>query len=438
MSIQPVHILLPQDLRPMMSLEAYRVLGGLKGLERARAMTAEACIVEVQKANLRGRGGAGFPNWIKLQTILQDPCPVKYVVCNSSEGEPGTYKDRYLIQKNPYQLIEGMLILCHVVQARQGIVGIKKKFLKEVRRLKEAVADFEQAGLMKKGYVEIFEGPDDYLFGEEKGLMEAIDTGGALPRVLPPYILGVHGTPASPNPTVVNNAETMSHWTHIFAKGADEFRERGTEDTPGTMIFTLSGDVKRPGMYELPLGLTVRDLLYEIGGGPVGEHPIKMVFAGAANCVITPEMFDAVMDFGSMRKAGSGLGSAGFMVFDESVCAVKAALMFSAFLYESSCGQCVPCKRGTRILTEHLQNIEDGRGTQDDIDVILREVGGMTSQTRCFLPAQAANLVPSVARRFSDEFKRHLQTPCPYPRVPILPQIQSFDEGDGKFIYVNS
>ena len=437
--IAPTPVLLPADLKPIESLSAYIALGGLEGLKKAKAMTPHGVIEYVTKSGLKGRGGAGFPTGIKWTTVASDPFEDKYVVCNAAEGEPGTYKDRYLISKNPYLLLEGVLIASYAINAKAAVVGIKQKFTVPLHRLKEALKEFEENKVVRPGFIEIFEGPDDYLFGEEKGLIETISFNGSgpMPRVLPPYLLGLNGIPASPNPTIVNNAETFSHLPLIFNHGIDWFRSRGSADTPGTMIITLSGDVKRPGLYEISLGITLRQLLEDIGGGPIGGHPFKAVFSGAASPVVTPEQFDAVLDFGSMRKAGGGLGSGGFIVLDASSCMVKAALMFSRFLAKSSCGQCVPCHKGTAAITQLLEKIENQKGSARDIENIFFEAGKATNQTRCFLPAQEANLVPSVVRKFSDEFKKHFNAPCPLPRQPILPKIKSFDEQKREFVYEN-
>lgn len=417
----------------MRSFEEYREHGGVAGLERARSLSQQELIDEVQKAKLRGRGGAGFPTAIKWQTVHDDPCETKYVVCNGSEGEPGTYKDRYLLQKNPYQLVEGVLIAAHAVSAKAIVIGLKAKFTREITRVRAAIADFEKAGLVSPGYIEIFEGPDEYLFGEEKALLECIDGHGALPRNMPPFLMGIRHTPTSHNPTVVNNVESISNLPHILREGADWFLSHGSEDTPGTMIFTLTGDVKYPGMYELPMGTTLRTLIETVGGGPRGNKPVKAVFSGVANRAMTPEQFDTPLDFGSMRKAGSGLGSGGFMVYDEDVCMVRLARAFSNFLAEESCGQCLPCKMGSRIITEHLQNILDGKGSADSINAITKECGKVTNQARCFLPAEESIIISSMLEKFPEEFNAHLGRGCSHPR-PELWKIDDFNEQTGKFI----
>jgi len=428
-------ILLPHDLKPISSLAEYKKRGGLKGLEKAYAMSRAEVIEHVKQSGLRGRGGAGFPAGVKWQTVAADPSPKKYVVCNGAEGEPGTFKDRYMIVRNPYQLLEGMLICAYAVNAEQAIIGIKKKFTPQVNRLKDAIREMEGARVVAPGFLDIVLGPDDYLFGEEKALLEVIDGRGAMPRNMPPYLLGVKYTPLEHNPTVVNNAESMSHLPHIFAKGVDWFRSTGSEDTPGTIVLTLSGDVKRPGVYEVPAGLTVRKALYDLAGGPAGDKPFKAVFSGVANCVMTPDLFDTPMDFGSLRKAGVGLGSGGFIVYDEDTCMVNIALMFSRFLARSSCGQCIPCNAGCRIITEHLEKLENGEGDEEDIEDILIECGRCTSQTRCFLPTQESKMISSIIDQFPREFQNHIDYGCRRPKRPVLPKIADFDEKTRKFVY---
>jgi NADH:ubiquinone oxidoreductase subunit F (NADH-binding) len=392
-------------------------------------------VAVIKKAGLRGGGGAGFPTGIKWTTVYEDPCETKYVVCNGSEGEPGTYKDRYLLQKNPYQLIEGLMIAAYTISAKKIIIGIKGKFRREIARVEGAIEEMITAGILKREDIEIVRGPDDYLFGEEKALLEVVDGRGAMPRIMPPFMQGARFTPTSYNPTIVNNVETMSHVAHILAKGAEWFRNRGSQDTPGTMIFTLCGDVKKPGVYELALGGTVRELLYDIGGGPAYGRPFRAVFSGVANRVITPEMFDAPLGFGTMRTAGSGLGSAGFIVYDEGMCMVKTAIMMSDFLAKSSCGQCIPCNSGTRRITEHLKKFEDRSAKGEDIDNILFECGRVTNQTRCYLPAEEAILVSSFVHKFRKEFELHAAYPCGYSRAPVLPLIDSFDDESGEFTF---
>ncbi|MGE0268272.1 MAG: NADH-ubiquinone oxidoreductase-F iron-sulfur binding region domain-containing protein [Candidatus Omnitrophota bacterium] len=434
MSGLETRVLLPQDLKPVKSLKEYKAQGGFTGLEKARKMTSEELIDFVTEAGLRGRGGAGFPTGIKWDTVYMEESKKKYVVCNFAEGEPGTYKDRYLISKNPYLMFEGMLIAAHAVKAKQAIVGTKKKFSAAVQRITQAMEEIEKDGIVEPGFLKIVLGPDEYLFGEEKALLEVIDGREPMPRLFPPYMVGVGWTPTENNPTVVNNAESMSHLPLILKNGIDWFKSRGTKDTPGTMIISLSGDVKNPGMYEISLGIKVKELLYDLGGGPVGRNPFKAVFSGVANRVMTPDQFDLAIDFGTLRANGVGLGSGGFMVYDESRWMVDLTWMFSHFLAQSSCGQCIPCNMGTRVITQHLLKIHDGIGTREDLEAIIAETKRCTNQTRCFLPVQESVLVPSCMEKFAEEFEPGFDV-SGFDREIIIPKIESFDDTTGQFTF---
>ena len=429
--------LLPHDLKPLNSLSEYISQGGGQAIKKALSMAPADIILELKKAGLRGRGGAGFPTAIKWGGVRNEPCPTKYVVCNFSEGEPGTYKDRYNILKNPYHLLEGMAIALHAIGAKEAYIGIKKKYKPQVHRLFEARKEMELAGIIQSGVIHMHLGPDEYLFGEEKGLLESIDGRYPMPRNIPPYIQGVNFTPDSPNPTCVNNVESYCQVTHIIGKGADWFRSVGSEDTPGTVMCTVCGDVKKPGVYELAAGkVSLKQLLYDIAGGPVGQYPLKAVFSGVASPVVTSERFDTPLDFGSLKKAGGGLGSAGFIVYDQNACMVQTALKFSNFLAKSSCGQCVPCNRGTAHITEILKKIEFGEGSGDDMEAILEISGRCTNQTRCFLPTQESMLIPSIMKAFASEFKAHIQGQRDaQERDLILPKIAHYDEDACQFTY---
>lgn len=429
--------LLPQDLKPLNTLNDYLAQGGGKAIKKALSMAPTDIIAELKKANLRGRGGAGFPTAIKWGGVRNEPCPTKYVACNFSEGEPGTFKDRYNILRNPYQLLEGIAIAIYAIGAKEAYIGIKKKYKPQVHRLFTARKEMEQAGIIQSGVIKIHLGPDEYLYGEEKGLIESIDGRYPMPRNIPPFIQGINFAPNSPNPTCVNNVETFCQATHIIEKGADWFKSVGSEDTPGTVMCTVCGDVKREGVYEVAAGkVTLKQLLYDIAGGPKGQYPFKAVFSGVASGVVTPERFDTPLDFGSLKKAGGGLGSAGFIVYDQNACMVQAALKFSNFLAKSSCGQCVPCNRGTAWITERLKKIEFGQGSQDDIDAIFDITGKCTNQTRCFLPTQESILIPSIINTFASEFKAHIEGKRdPHERDLILPKLHEYHEESHSFSY---
>lgn len=428
--------LLPADLKPIQSIDEYQAQGGLKGLERARGMSAEEVIAEVKKSGLRGRGGAGFPTAIKWDTVSKAPDEKKYIVCNMAEGEPGTFKDRYLLSKNPYYVLEGMLIGAHAIGATQAIIATKEKFKSTVERLQNAIKEFENKGICEPGYLRLVLGPDEYLFGEEKALLEVVDGRTAMPRFFPPFLYGVGAGAGETNPTVVNNFESLSHVAKILANGADWFKSMGSEDTPGTVILSLSGDLKRPGMYEVETGLTMRQVFYDLAGGPRDESkPIKVVFSGISNRPMTPDQFDLPLGFGTLRAAGVGLGSAGFMVYDESRSMLQIAWMYSHFLANSSCGQCIPCNMGTRVITELLAKLKDGVGSEKDLEDILIETGRCTNQTRCFLPQQESIVIPSIIEKFSAEFNQYKGIDVKFDTNISIPKIYDFDETSGQFVF---
>jgi NADH-quinone oxidoreductase subunit F len=418
---------------PIKNLEEYRAQGGFSGFEKAQKIGPQGVIDQVKKANLRGRGGAGFPSHIKWSGVRGDTsCSTKYICCNASEGEPGTFKDRFMMRKNPFQILEGMAIAAFAIGAKGAYIGLKKKFKPELARLYAALQEIEDAGIVPQQLLNIVEGPSDYLFGEERGFLEALEGRDALPRVLPPYIQGLFYRPDSHNPTVVNNAETLAHVSHILKNGHEWFLSIGSQDTPGTGVFTLVGDVKNPGMYELPMGTNLKTLLYEIGGGPV-TGAFKALWSGVANPVLTPEKFDVPMDFGSLKKAGGGLGSAGFILYDETMCMVKATTVFSMFLAKESCGQCVPCKTSSHKLTEILQSFEEGTASEKDFITLQSYCGRVNQGTRCFLSTEEALIISSLVQKFKPEMDAHIGHGCSSSRTMVLPKIKNFDEDTRQF-----
>ena len=259
-------------------------------------------------------------------------------------------------------MVEGLGIAAYAVGAERAFIGIKAGFGREVARLTAAMEEMAERDLVGPVPVELIQGPDEYLFGEEKALLEVIEGNDPLPRMVPPWMEGLFRKPGSPNPTAVNNVETLANVPLILDRGPDWFRSFGTEDSPGTMLFTLCGDVRSPGVYELPLGYSLRDLVEGVGGGVPEGRRLKMVFPGASNTIITPEQLDTPLGFDAMRAVGTGLGSGGFVVYDDSACVVRATLAFSRFLYVESCAQCPACKHGTGAITDLLERIDRGEG----------------------------------------------------------------------------
>ena len=431
MDLQAGRILTTDD--PVVSVDDYLERGGGRGLATARDLAPDQVIEIVRRSGLRGRGGAGFPTGIKWSTVRADPCPTKFVVCNGAEGEPGTFKDRWLIRTNPYLVVEGVAIAALAVGAQRAFIGVKAGFAREFERLTAAMTDMAAHDLLGPVPIELVPGPDEYLFGEEKALLEVIEGNDPLPRIVPPWMEGLFRTPGSSNPVAANNVETLANVPQILDRGPEWFRSFGTEDSPGTMLFTLSGDVRHPGVYELPLGLPLRDLVEGIGGGPPDDRPLKAIFPGASNTVIPPELLDTPMSFDAMRAVGSGLGSGGFVVYDDSACIVRATLAFSRFLFVESCGQCPACKHGTGAITELLERIDRGEGSEVDVETILARAFTVTDAQRCALPTGESLLAQSAVHVFGAEFAEHFGRPCPRPRELQVPKIVDFDETAGEF-----
>ncbi len=419
-----------------MSLAEYRERAGLRAYEKALKSEPLDVVGMIRQANLRGRGGAGFPTAIKWQGVASSPAVRKFGCCNGAEGEPGTFKDRYLMRKNPYQIIEGLAIAAHAISATRAYMCLKRDFEPEVRAMQRALDQLSAETSMAND-IELVLGPDEYLFGEEKALLEVIEGGLPLPRVFPPYIhglfAGTYGGPSDTqnNPTVVNNVETLSHVPHIINNGPEWFRSFGTEETPGTMVFTVSGDVQRPIVRELPLGLTLRELIFEVAGGPHPHRRIQAVFPGVANALITEDMLDTPLGFDSMKKAGSALGSGGYIVYDDTACMVRVAYNFARFLHLESCNQCPPCGIGSREILQRLERLVAGQGGRHDADAILETTTWVENGQRCYLATSTALVISSLVQAFPHEFDAHVDGTCDRTRELILPKMTDYVEGEG-------
>jgi NADH-quinone oxidoreductase subunit F len=435
---------------PVTSLADHVALGGGTGLRRALEIGPDATIAEITRAGLRGRGGAGFPTGVKWRSVLGGGGRHRYAVCNSAEGEPGTFKDRALLRANAYQVLEGLLIAAHTVGAIEAYMALKASFEPEVAGLRAALGEIEQAGWLGDLTVKVVTGPDEYLFGEEKALLEVIEGSEPLPRWLPPYIHGLyatapqlgwqaaepqvgHSTGHEANPTLVNNAESLGQAAWILAHGADEFRAFGTESSPGTVICTVVGDVTAPGVVEVPMGTPLRAVLAQCGTPREGRR-VKAVFPGVANAVVTGEQIETPLTYEHFEAAGSGLGAAGFIVYDDSACMVEVAAMLSRFLYVESCGQCPPCKLGSAHITEALERIRDGEGVDADLDRIRERLRLVTDGNRCYLPVQERTVVASILRSFPEDIAAHLEGWCPSQRTDVpIPKV--VDIADGSVTY---
>lgn len=409
-------------------IEGYLKVGGYEAWKRCVSGWAPHDIVaELKKAGLRGRGGAGFPTGVKWDKVLNHRVKEHYFVCNAGEHEPGTFKDRHLLRSIPHQLIEGCLIAAHTVQAKAAFIYVNHEYENERNNLKKALEEARGKGLLGKnilgsGYdleLQVFDGYGSYVAGEETAMLESMQGRPAMPRQKPPFYptdFGLYG-----KPTLVNNVETLCNIPRILYKGAAWFTQVGTEKCPGTMMFSLSGAVNRPGVYEMPMGVTIRELIEKCGGGVPGGRNIKAVFPGGpAFSMVTADQLDLQMDFDSLKKAGTGLGSAGTIVIDDATCMVAATLKYSNFFKGESCGQCPPCRMGTNNMAALMAKIEEGQATQKDLDSLLQLCGFVKGTGYCTLVTGAAVLVQSSVKLFQKEYEEHLRLQrCPFKPAAV-------------------
>jgi len=438
--------------RPLRSIEDYAAAGGGTGLARARVLDREEVVAELDAAGLRGRGGAGFPAARKWRSVMGTGAGTRYTVANGAEGEPGTFKDRALIRSNPYAVIEGLAIAAHTVGAARSFLAVKASFAPETEALTRALIEMGEAGWLDPETFAVVAGPEEYLFGEEKALLEVIEGNEPLPRWLPPYLHGLfasapqlgwqahepdlvdHRRPGA-NPTLVNNAETLAHAAWILANGAEAFRAVGTEASTGTVLCTVVGDVAHPGVFEVPMGTPLQELL-DKAGGPLPGRQFKAVFPGVANAVLAANQLEVALSYESMEAAGSGLGAAGLIVYDDSACLVEVAAMLSRFLYVESCGQCPPCKIGTGDITATLDRIRTGAGQDADLGLIEERLRIVADGNRCYLPIQERIVISSILRAFPDDVAAHLEGWCPSQRQHLpTPKIVDIDPVGGTVTY---
>ena len=441
--------LLPAE--PITSIDQYLAtdVGGA-GVEAAMRLGPAATIDAITESGLRGRGGGGFPTGRKWAGIAAQTGSRRYLVVNGAEGEPGTFKDRALLRANPYQVVEGLIVAAFAVGAVEAYVGIKGSFEREIEAFTRAVQEFQTAGICTDCTVNIVAGPDEYLFGEEKAMLEVIEGKPPLPRWFPPYEHGLfaaspqegweagpHGPDRrtdEPNPTLVNNIETLANVAPILVHGTDWFRSMGTAESPGNVIVTVVGDVIAPDVGEIELGTPLGATIDAVGSGVEPGRSVKAVFSGVANPVVTGAQLDTPVSHEGFAAIGSGMGSAGFVVYDDTACMVDTAYQLSRFLAIESCGQCPPCKLGSGEITTHLERIQTGVGTDDDIARIGGWLERVTDGSRCFLATEEQRLVSSVLRAFPEEFAAHIeQRSCPQERPRPMPKL--VDLADGRATY---
>lgn len=385
--------------------EEYIQVGGYKGLEKARSMGSQALIEEVKKSGLRGRGGAGFNAGMKWSFVPQH-AEVKYVVCNLDEGEPGTYKDRIICQKNAQALLEGMAICGAAIQSKQGYIYCRGEYPFVVELLKKAIASAKASGALGDFDIEVRMGAGAYVCGEETALIESIEGHRGEPRFKPPFP-GVEGLWAAP--TVVNNVETFACLPYILENGAEWFAAIGAPKYPGTKIVTLTGDIENATYFEVPTDYVLRDVVYKLGGGVKNGMKLKAVQVGGTSGAFIPEKnLDTSIDFDSMAAIGAALGSGAVLVMDETRDIVDIVTRISKFFEHESCGKCNPCREGTFRCREIMEKINSGRATRDDIDNLLLLSKTMQKAALCGLGQAAPIPIDSTIRHFEYEYARKL------------------------------
>jgi NADH-quinone oxidoreductase subunit F len=401
------------DERDLTQLAEYRAVGGYDALEQANGMDSDALIEALVTSTLRGRGGAGFPTGRKASLVDRSGARPSYLVVNADESEPGAFKDRAIMGRNPHLLVEGCLIGARAILSKHVFIYIRGEYLTEYEVLQRAVDDAREAGLFGDIEITVHRGAGAYICGEETALLDSLEGRRGQPRPRPPFppIQGLYMSP-----TQINNVQTIATIPVIVAMGAEEFAKIGPQNSPGTAIFSLSGNVANPGNYELELGSTLRELIYDVGGGVPGGHEIKAIIPGGSSVpILTPDQLDTPMDYDSIAAAGSFFGSAAVMVIDERCCMVQLALRAEKFYMHESCGKCTPCREGTRWLVQLLEKIESGRGEYSDLDLIESVGNRILGRSLCALGDFAVYPVQSYLRKFRSEFEAHIDgAGCPF------------------------
>ena len=412
------------------SIDEYIALGGYKGLSKALFdMSPEQVCAQIEESGLRGRGGGGFPAGKKWSQVLRQADPVHYVVCNGDEGDPGAFMDRSIMEGNPHRMIEGMLIAGIATQSHEGFIYVRAEYPLAIDRLKRAIEAAKKARILGddvlgSGFafdIHINQGAGAFVCGEGSALTASIEGDRGMPRVKPPRTVE-HGLFAKP--TVLNNVETYANVPYIITNGVDWYRSIGTQTSPGTKAFAITGNVKNTGLIEVPMGTTLREVVFDIGGGIKNDKEFKAVQIGgpSGGCLtLGAGQLDLPLDFDSLKKVGAMIGSGGLVVMDEDTCMVEVARFFMDFTQNESCGKCVPCREGTKRMLEILEKIVAGKGTEEDID-LLEEIANTVSKTAlCGLGKSAANPVLSTLKYFREEYIAHVRDKkCPAGQCTAL------------------
>ena len=396
-------------------IEDYIARDGYKAIEKVLfEMTPEQVVDEMLKSGLRGRGGAGFPTGMKWKFAQQQPKGQKYMVCNADEGDPGAYMDRSTLEGDPQSVLEAMIIAGYAIGATKGFIYIRAEYPLAIHRLQVAIRQATELGLLGKdilgsGFdfeIELRFGAGAFVCGEETALLQSIEGNRGMPRPRPPFpaVKGLWG-----RPTVINNVETLANIPVIINKGADWFSKIGTATTKGTKVFALTGKVNNSGLIEVPMGTTLREIIFDIGGGIRGGHQFKAAQTGGpSGGIIPPQFLDTPIDYESLAKIGSIMGSGGLIVMDETDCVVDIAKFYLDFTVDESCGKCAPCRIGGRKLLNYLNKISEGRGTEQDIADMRSICDAMNKASLCGLGQTASNPVRSTLQYFMDEYLEHI------------------------------
>jgi len=417
-------VLLPHPGRgEPVGLEEYRAESGYAGWQKAlTSMTPDQVIEVVKASGLRGRGGAGFPTGTKWSFIPKAP-GAKYVAVNADESEPGTFKDRELMEVEPHRVLEGVALCCYAIGSETAFIYVRGEYVRAADRLEAAIAEAEAAGILGRGCcgtsvnvtIIVFRGAGAYICGEETALLESLEGKRPMPRSRPPFpaVEGLYR-----RPTVINNVETLANVPSIIDRGSDWYNTIGVPPrNTGPKIFCLSGRVNRPGNYELPLGsVTIRQLIDDYGQGVIGGRAVKGVLtAGVSAPILTADKLDTRLDYDSVQAAGSMLGSASLIVLDEDTCIVRAAALMEEFFRHESCGKCTPCREGTSWLFTVLTRIEAGRGVPGDLELLLSLSGEISGKVLCALGDFATSPVVATVKQYREEYERHIhEGRCPY------------------------
>ncbi len=402
-------------------MDAYVELGGYSALRKALAMEKSAIVDEVKKANLRGRGGAGFPAGVKWGFLPKDLSRPRVLVINADEGEPGTFKDREIMRRTPHLLLEGIAISSFAMTIHTSYIYIRGEFVREAKVLEEAIAEAYGKGYLGKNIlgsgfdidVTVHRGAGAYICGEETSLINSLEGKRGWPRIKPPFpaAVGAFGFP-----TIVNNVETISDIPWIVTNGGDKFAAFGVEKNGGTRLIGVSGAVNRPGVYELPAGVNLREIIYTHAGGIKDGKELKAVIPGGSSTpVLRPDEIDVAYDIEAMGKIGTMPGSGGVIVIPEGTCMVRALSVLMNFYAHESCGQCTPCREGTGWLAKIVRRIENGEGREGDVELILDVCDNMMGRTICPLADAAVMPAQSFLWKFREEFDLHIKSKkCPY------------------------